>query len=621
MKKLVTNNKVSVFSMLMLTILLFAATVSAQPSYLVIDLGGLGGTTSVGTTSVGEGINDNGQVTGQAAITSGYIHAFLYSGGTMTDLGTLGGTTSVGSDINNSGQIVGGAALTGDTAVHAFLYSGGIMADLGTLGGTNSESQAINNSSQIVGEANLTGDTAQHAFLYSGGIMADLGTLGGTNSFGFGINTSGQIVGVSDLSGDAASHAFLYSSSTMTDLGTLGGSDSRANGINDSGKIVGSSYLSGDAASHAILYSGGTMTDLGTLGGDFSTAFGINISGLIVGGSFLTGDTVQHAFLYSGGTMYDLNNLIPSSSGWVLGAGQGINNAGQIVGWGAFNGTLHAFLLTPGAVAPVATGTNVSVALGPQVALTFSDVVTGGSVTAMLVLTGSLPTPPPNFAILGGTSSYDIVTDATFTGQVEVCIVYDPTKITVPEQLLRLYHYSGGSWTDITLLPVDIVNKQVCGLTSTFSTFAVLEPIYTPEALSIRYAAVQFWNKQDSMGNVLLWADFKVPMPAASDVITGTFDSVTLFSAPFSTFKRVLPNVYWDVKNGYDITIDFKLGQIIVITPTITLTGLDNSNGVYVQFTISGSTGMEIGFQNITMTPEPGNRLVYRRPGIFGNPL
>jgi len=277
-------------------------------------------------------------------------------------------------------------------------------------------------------------------------------------------------------------------------------------------------------------------------------------------------------------------------------------------------------LVIPVAAAPVTTGTNVSVALGPQIDLTFSDVTSGGSVTAIMVLPGSVPAPPTNFQILGGTS-YDIATDAVFAGNVQVCIGYDPDKITVPEQLLRLYHYSNSSWTDITLLPVDTVNKKVCGLTNSFSTFAVAEPIYTPEALSIRYAAVQFWNKQDSMGNVLLWADFKVPKPADSDVITGTFDSVTLFSAPFSEFKRVLPNVYWYLKNGYDITINFTLGRITVITPKIALTGLDNSNGVDVQFTISGSGGMEIGFQNITMTPGPVNRLVYRRQDITGNPM
>ncbi len=319
--------------------------------------------------------------------------------------------------------------------------------------------------------------------------------------------------------------------------------------------------------------------------------------------------------------MYDLNSLIPSSSGWTLEDAYGINDYGQIVGVGIINGLEHAFLLTPWVAAPVTTGMAVSVTPSSQINITFSDVMSGGTVTAVTVLPGNLPAPPANFTLLGGTSSYDITTDANFSGQVEVCISYDPAKITVPEQMLRLYHLSGDTWTDITLLPVDTVNKKVCGLTSSFSVFAVAEPTYTPEVLSIRYAAVQFGNKQDTMGNVLLWVDFKVPMPAASDVITGTFDSVTLFSAPFSSFKRVLPNVYWDVKNGYDITIDFKLGQIVVITPQIALAGLDNSNGVDVQFSISGSNGMEIGFQHITMTPEPLNRLVYRRNDIFGNPL
>ena len=49
------------------------------------------------------------------------IHAFLYSNGQMTDLGTLGGSQSCGYGINASGQITG-YSNTG-TAEHAFLYS------------------------------------------------------------------------------------------------------------------------------------------------------------------------------------------------------------------------------------------------------------------------------------------------------------------------------------------------------------------------------------------------------------------------------------------------------------------------------------------------------------------
>ncbi len=45
--------------------------------------------------------------------------------------------------------------------------------------------------------------------------------------------------------------------------------------------------------------------------------------------------------------MTDLNSLLPSGSGWNLGGATGINDSGQIVGYGIDNGQDHAFLLTP----------------------------------------------------------------------------------------------------------------------------------------------------------------------------------------------------------------------------------------------------------------------------------
>ena len=45
--------------------------------------------------------------------------------------------------------------------------------------------------------------------------------------------------------------------------------------------------------------------------------------------------------------MIDLNSLIPSNSGWVLGRAQAINDLGQIVGFGYYNGQTRAFLLNP----------------------------------------------------------------------------------------------------------------------------------------------------------------------------------------------------------------------------------------------------------------------------------
>src|SRR5262249_36473261 len=48
-----------------------------------------------------------------------------------------------------------------------------------------------------------------------------------------------------------------------------------------------------------------------------------------------------------GTAMQDLNGQVPSSSGWQLQEAQGINDNGQIVGYGLINGQRHAFLLTP----------------------------------------------------------------------------------------------------------------------------------------------------------------------------------------------------------------------------------------------------------------------------------
>jgi PKD repeat protein len=136
--------------------------------------------------------------------------------------------------------------------------------------------------------------------------------------------------------------------------------------------------------------------------------------------------------------------------------------------------------------------------------------------------------------------------------------------------------------------------------------------------LSIRYAAVKFWNRQKTMGDVRLWADFDAPMPTADDEIAVTFDKITLFSVPFSKFKPgLMTGVYWYVKNGYIVRINFANGQIFVNTPKIELTDLDNSNGVDVELFL----GDGIAVENIMMTPRLGNRLVYRRSDTNDDPM
>jgi probable HAF family extracellular repeat protein len=339
-----------------------ASPAAAASTYTITDLGSLG----LGV-SVGSGINANAQITGGSYLASTVPipcrpkqkppctthpeHPFLYSSGTMTDLGTLGGIYATGTAINLSGEVAG-YSKTSTGTYEAFVDQNGKMTGLGSLvPGASSEAFAINDSGALAGWSGAAGGGGQHAFLDSAGKMTDLGLLpgeGGIYTAASGINNSRQIVGSGD---NAASdeRAFLYSNGKMTDLGTLGGPQAAAYAINNAGQIVGWAQTSSDAT-HAFLDSGGKMNDLGAYNID-TVAEAINDSGVIVGQTYgvdTTGSPFNHAFIYTGGHFQDLNSLIPAGSGFELTDATSINHSGQIVA-NAYttNGQRHALLLNP----------------------------------------------------------------------------------------------------------------------------------------------------------------------------------------------------------------------------------------------------------------------------------
>ena len=112
----------------------------------------------------------------------------------------------------------------------------------------------------------------------------------------------------------------------------------------------------------------------------------------------------------------------------------------------------------------------------------------------------------------------------------------------------------------------------------------------------------RWWNKHKTMGMVHVWADLTAPIPIGDEVVRVTLDGITLFAEPFSAFlHEPWTDSYVLAKRGILARLDFTRGRLFVLTPKISLIGLDNSNGVDVAVSIGPATAVE----NITMSPRP----------------
>jgi hypothetical protein len=92
--------------------------------------------------------------------------------------------------------------------------------------------------------------------------------------------------------------------------------------------------------------------------------------------------------------------------------------------------------------------------------------------------------PPSNF-ILGDPPTYKfITTNASFSGDITVCLSYLPSAFPAGTQP-RLFHFTNNAWADVTT-SVDPVAQLVCGVVSSLSPFA-LGTVTSPTFLAQAY--------------------------------------------------------------------------------------------------------------------------------------
>jgi len=316
---------------------LLAARISegagTSPAYAIIDLG----TFFSGDDVQASAINNNGVVVG----TDGSRGIGFYWDGSLHPLPPLSGDASSGPTAINSLGWIAGQSFSAPH-LNGVVWINGTPSLL-PVPGTSVHPSGINTAGTVVGTSGV--GLSSRAFLVSHGASSstDLGTLGGTTAEAYAINDAGAVVGSADTANEN-SRAFIWRAGQMTQLSDLGLS-SAAFCINQQG-IAGGFVLRPDFTRQAVLWAAnGARSNLPNLAGaGDAEVWGVNQSGLAVG------DANGVAALWSNGSVESLLTLVGANSGWNrLNMAYGVNDSGEIVGWGIRDntGTDHAFLLVP----------------------------------------------------------------------------------------------------------------------------------------------------------------------------------------------------------------------------------------------------------------------------------
>jgi probable HAF family extracellular repeat protein len=287
-------------------------------------------------------INANGDVAGVFAAGAG-THAFRWHAGQRTDLG-VGGANAI-----NSAGDVAGQGWTGSD-FRALVWHG-TVGDTVPLSGTNAYFAAngvsAGGTELVERHAAACGhDCSFQTYVVQGGTPTPIVA---SQLEGLALNDAGLVVGQRWDPVTSTTNAFTAQNGTVTMLSP--GVVAAAYAVNAAGLVVGYAAVPGGA--RAATWQNGASTEMPALRrGSLAGAQGVNGSGVVVGSATLCPGScaTRAAVRWKAGHVADLNDLFTSAD-WTMTYATGINDAGQIVGYGVnrATGASGALLLTPAA--------------------------------------------------------------------------------------------------------------------------------------------------------------------------------------------------------------------------------------------------------------------------------
>ena len=203
----------------------------------------------------------------------------------------------------------------------------------------------------------------------------------------------------------------------------------------------------------------------------------------------------------------------------------------------------------------VPLGQNVIVSLA-GITVTFSEVTTGGFMTVISTSHPQGGQPPSQYRFLG--TYYELTTTAAYTGPVTVSFTYNDADVRGREENLKLFHWDGTTWQNITV-SVDTVNNIITGLSPTLSPFAIGEPLETPRELT-SLTPIQAWIGLKNSDDVGTRFDLLAEVYKDGNLITsGQLDNVWGGSSGFNNARLNTINF-----NSFS-PVDFPQGSILSI--------------------------------------------------------
>jgi hypothetical protein len=130
------------------------------------------------------------------------------------------------------------------------------------------------------------------------------------------------------------------------------------------------------------------------------------------------------------------------------------------------------FAVDTGISIPAGTHNNYTANLGDGVSVNFPQIT--GPCNVSKTVTGTPGIAPSGFRFVG--TIYDIShTGCPVSGPITVTIPYNESLIPGPESNLRLFHWYGSAWDDITT-SVNTANNTISGTTMSLSPFGAGYP-------------------------------------------------------------------------------------------------------------------------------------------------